>query len=83
MIGMIRAGGFSVDLTHGMHALGSRMLGFTRVLFDDSPSFDPDVQAVMLRQMAGRYHPNIEETAMAAVVTAARIAGYPEFRLAR
>ena len=36
MIGMFRAGGFSVDLTHHvMHALGSRMFGFTQELFDD------------------------------------------------
>jgi hypothetical protein len=31
IIGMFRAGGFSVDLTHHvMHALGSRMWGFTQ-----------------------------------------------------
>src|SRR5687767_14495180 len=34
MIGMFRAGGFSADLTHHvMHALGSRMWGFTQELF--------------------------------------------------
>ncbi|WP_312847805.1 TetR/AcrR family transcriptional regulator C-terminal domain-containing protein [Streptomyces sp. WAC06614] len=37
LAGMFRAGGFSVDLTHhALHALGSRMLGFTQELFDDS-----------------------------------------------
>jgi hypothetical protein len=31
IIGIFRAGGFSVDLTHHvMHALGSRMWGFTQ-----------------------------------------------------
>jgi AcrR family transcriptional regulator len=65
MIGMFRAGGFSVDLTHHvMHTMGSRMLGFTQELFDDSQSFNPDVQAAMLREMAGRY-PHIVEIAMA------------------
>ncbi|MEU7556035.1 TetR/AcrR family transcriptional regulator C-terminal domain-containing protein [Streptomyces sp. NPDC044571] len=35
VIGMFRAGGLSVDLTHHvMHALGSRVLGFTQELFD-------------------------------------------------
>ena len=36
-IGMFLAGGLSVDLTHHvMHALGSRMWGFTQELFDGS-----------------------------------------------
>lgn len=81
MIGAFRAGGLSVDLTHHvMHALGSRLLGFTQELFDDSPSpgaaeadrdADPDAEAVpdaeaaMLRQMAARY-PHIAELALSA-----------------
>ena len=66
MIGMFRAGGFSVDLTHHvMHAMGSRILGFTQELFDDSQSVDPDQQAVMIREMAGKY-PYVTELAMAA-----------------
>jgi AcrR family transcriptional regulator len=66
MIGMFRVGGFSVDLTHHvMHAMGSRILGFTQELFDDSQSVDPDVQAVMLREMAGKY-PYVTEIAIAA-----------------
>ena len=37
LIGMFRAGGFSVDLTHHvMHALGSRMWGFTQEVFPDA-----------------------------------------------
>ena len=36
MIGMFRAGGFSIDLTHhAMHAMGADLLGFTQELFED------------------------------------------------
>ncbi len=56
LIGMFRTGGFSVDLTHHvMHALGSRMWGFTQELFKNPPSVDPEIQEVMLREMAARY----------------------------
>jgi AcrR family transcriptional regulator len=68
LIGMFRTGGFSVDLTHHvMHALGSRMWGFTQELFDNNPppSVDPEIQAVMLREMAGKY-PYATEIAIAA-----------------
>jgi len=66
LIGLFRSGGFSVDLTHHvMHALGSRMLGFTQELYDDTPAVDPEAQAVMLREMAGRY-PHVTEMALAA-----------------
>ena len=42
MIGMFRAGGFSADLTHhALHALGSRLYGFTQEIFDDSQGLDP------------------------------------------
>ena len=45
-IGMFLAGGFSVDLTHHvMHALGSRMWGFTQELFDDSAGGTPAAPA--------------------------------------
>jgi AcrR family transcriptional regulator len=37
MVGTLRDGGFSTDLAHHvMHAMGSRMLGFSQELFDDS-----------------------------------------------
>ena len=61
MIGTFRKGGFSYDLIHhAMHALSSRMLGFTRDLYDDSDALDADpaVKAVMLQQMTDVY-PNI------------------------
>ncbi len=70
-IGMFLAGGFSVDLTHHvMHALGSRMWGFTQELFDDQrqasqAAVAPDVQAAMFQEMAATY-PNILKVAMAA-----------------
>jgi AcrR family transcriptional regulator len=66
VIGMFRAGGFSVDLTHHvMHALGSRVLGFTQELFDNPPAVDPQMQAAMLRELAGKY-PYVAEMAVAA-----------------
>jgi len=56
MIGMFRAGGFSVNLTHHvMHSIGSRVLGFTQELFNDSETARPEVQAIMLREMAAKY----------------------------
>ena len=61
--GIFLSGGFSVDLMHhAMHALGSRVLGFTQELFDDSEAMeaDPQVQAVMLQQMTAEY-PNISK----------------------
>ena len=71
-IGMFLAGGFSVDLTHhAMHALGSRMWGFTQELFDNEAGYKseaevpPEVQAAMVQEMSQRY-PNILQVAMAA-----------------
>jgi AcrR family transcriptional regulator len=56
MIGILRAGGFSIDLTHhAMHAMGSRLLGFTQELFDDTADADPEMEAAMLREFAGKY----------------------------
>jgi AcrR family transcriptional regulator len=61
MMGLFLAGGFSIELTHhAMHAIGSRMLGFSQELFDDSADVDPAVEADMWRAMADRY-PNIAQ----------------------
>jgi AcrR family transcriptional regulator len=61
MIGLFLAGGFSIELTHhAMHAMGSRMLGFSQELFDDTADVDPAVEADMWRAMADRY-PNIAQ----------------------
>jgi len=66
MIGLFRAGGFSINLTHHvMHTIGSRVLGFTQELFNDSASVDPEVQAVMLRELGPRF-PNVLAIATAA-----------------
>ena len=54
IVGIMRQGGFSYDLIHhGMHALGSRALGFSQELFDDSdPAGEsPEVAAAMIEQM--------------------------------
>jgi AcrR family transcriptional regulator len=67
LIGMFRAGGFSADLTHHvMHALGTRMWGFTQEVFPTpAPPSDPDARAAMFAQFAERY-PHIIEMATAA-----------------
>ncbi|OEJ37469.1 TetR family transcriptional regulator [Streptomyces agglomeratus] len=63
VIGMFRTGGFSVDLTHHvMHALGSRMLGFTQELFDASSGPEPDAPAPASAGDAGQY-PYVAELA--------------------
>lgn len=59
--GIFRRSGFSVDLMHhAMHALGSRVLGFSQELYDDSEALDesPEVQAIMMQQMVEEF-PNI------------------------
>ena len=59
MIGMFLDGGFSTDLMHhSMHAMGSRLMGFTQELFNDTSDVDPAVEAEMWRAMSGVY-PNI------------------------
>jgi AcrR family transcriptional regulator len=67
LIGMFRAGGFSVDLTHHvMHALGTRMWGFTQEVFPTpAPPADPEVREAMFGELAARY-PHIIEMATAA-----------------
>jgi AcrR family transcriptional regulator len=63
MLGLFRSGGFSMDLTHhAMHALGSRVLGFSQELFDDNADVDPEVEAEMYRAMGAAF-PNILELA--------------------
>lgn len=67
-IGTFLAGGLSVDLVHHvMHALGSRIFGFTQELFETSPGaapevLDPQAQAATMQQMAA-YFPNVVATA--------------------
>ncbi len=65
VVGMFRAGGFSVDLTHHvMHALGSRVWGFTQELFPGSPlPDDPQQQAAAFDELAHRF-PHIAQIAV-------------------
>jgi AcrR family transcriptional regulator len=43
VLGILRQGGFSVAQTHhALHILGSRLLGFTQGLWDDSPGPGPE-----------------------------------------
>jgi len=75
MIGIFRAGGFSIDLTHhAMHAMGSRLLGFTQELFDDTADVGPEMEAAMLRELADRY-PSITELVMAITHDEASVVG--------
>jgi AcrR family transcriptional regulator len=63
MIGLFRAGGFSMDLTHhAMHAMGSRILGFSQELYEDDADVDPAVEQEMWAAMAGAY-PHVVELA--------------------
>jgi AcrR family transcriptional regulator len=59
MMGVFLDGGFSVDLMHhAMHVMGSRILGFSQELFDDTASMPADEAAEIWTQMA-EYYPNI------------------------
>lgn len=64
LIGLFRAGGLSADLTHHvMHALGSRMWGFTQEVFPTPPSpADPEEREAMFQQVATQF-PYIVEIA--------------------
>jgi hypothetical protein len=66
LIRLFRAGGLSADLTHHvMHALGSRMWGFTQEVFPTPPPpADPEERAALFHQVASQY-PNIIEIATA------------------
>jgi AcrR family transcriptional regulator len=56
MIGLFRTGGFSLDLTHhAMHAVGSRMFGFTQEVFNDTADVDPAAEADRWGAMAETY----------------------------
>jgi AcrR family transcriptional regulator len=75
MIGAFRAGGFSVDLTHhALHALGSRLYGFTPEVFDDSQGLDPQALEMMVAQMKDSY-PHVAELAQAVYHDEASVVG--------
>jgi AcrR family transcriptional regulator len=65
MIGIFRAGGLSIDLTHhAMHVMGSRLLGFSQELFEDGSGRDPEPDMPPPEELAERF-PHIAELAMA------------------
>ena len=75
MIGLFRAGGFSVNLTHHvMHTIGSRVLGFSQELFNDSSTVDPEVAAAMMRELGAKF-PNVLAIATAASHEEASVVG--------
>lgn len=75
MIGMFRAGGFSPDLAHhALHALGSRLLGFTQEILNDGEVPDPHALEVIARQMEGSY-PHVAEMTRAVYHDAASVVG--------
>jgi AcrR family transcriptional regulator len=75
MIGIFRAGGFSIDLTHhAMHAMGSRLLGFSQELFDETADVGPGMDAETLRELAGTF-PHITELVVAITHDQASVVG--------
>jgi AcrR family transcriptional regulator len=66
VMGILRDGGFSLEMTHhAIHLFGSRLLGFTQDLFDDSPDVSPDAMKAMAAALAGS-HPYVAEMALGA-----------------
>ncbi len=65
LLGLLREGGFSVaQAHHALHILGSRAIGFSQDLFDDSGELDPEAAAVLAQQL-GASHPYVVEMALA------------------
>lgn len=64
-LGLLREGGFSIaQAHHALHILGSRGLGYTRDLFDDSGDLEPEAAALLAEQL-GASHPYVVEMALA------------------
>jgi AcrR family transcriptional regulator len=75
MIGIFRAGGFSIDLTHhAMHAMGSRLLGFSQELFDETADPGAAADPEMLRWM-GETYPHVAELVTAITHDAGSVVG--------
>src|SRR5262245_5927588 len=69
MMGLFLDGGFSIDLMHhAMHVMGSRILGFSQELFDDTSSMPAEEAAEVWTQMADVY-PNIAKLIPVAIGT--------------
>jgi AcrR family transcriptional regulator len=66
VMGILREGGFSLEMTHhAIHLFGSRLLGFTQDLFDDSPDVSPETMTAMASALADS-HPYVSEMALGA-----------------
>jgi AcrR family transcriptional regulator len=81
MVGALREGGFSTNLAHHvMHAMGSRMLGFSQELFDAtrragrSGTADPEPPAAFPAEAAARF-PHLAAIATAASHDDASVVG--------
>ena len=77
MIGIMRSGGLFIDLTHHvMHAIGSRLFGFSQELSTEngSPAGDVSVPAATLGQIAATY-PHIAEVVARAAHDEASVVG--------
>jgi AcrR family transcriptional regulator len=65
VLGVLREGGFTVaQAHHALHILGSRLLGFTQELFDDSADLDPETAAGLASEL-GAALPYVAEMALA------------------
>jgi AcrR family transcriptional regulator len=71
VFGVLREGGFSIAQTHhALHILGSRVIGFTQDLFDDSDSgeVEPEAAANLASEIAAML-PYVAEMALAVTHT--------------
>lgn len=65
VLGVLREGGFTVaQAHHALHILGSRLLGFTQELFDDSGDLEPETAASLASEL-GAALPYVAEMALA------------------
>jgi AcrR family transcriptional regulator len=65
VLGVLREGGFTIAQTHhALHILGSRLLGFTQDLFDDSGDLEPETAASLASEL-GAALPYVAEMALA------------------
>jgi hypothetical protein len=71
LLGVLREGGFSVaQAHHALHIIGSRALGFSQDLFDDSGDLEPDAAAALASALSAS-HPYVVEMALAVTHTGA------------
>jgi AcrR family transcriptional regulator len=65
VIGVLREGGFTIaQAHHALHILGSRALGFTQDLFDDSDELEPETAASLASEL-GATLPYVAEMVLA------------------